>query len=126
MTPEIPDETMVTFDADDLVARCMGNIEFAQRIITKFRNNCEEDLAELERALDARETETVAAVAHRLKGASANASVPRLQAKAAVVEEAARARAWEKLPGDMESLRHEWCRFASEDSPLVAALDPTP
>ena len=105
---------------EDLLARCLGNSDFVQRVLRKFQERCDEDLAALEQALINADTELVARLAHRLKGASANASALRLREHAAAIEDAARRRALGAIPQRLDELRHEWDRFTA----AVAQLEP--
>jgi HPt (histidine-containing phosphotransfer) domain-containing protein len=69
-------------DVDDLISRCMGNLDFVERILTIFQTRCEADLEELEAAIKAADFAQVQRIAHRLKGACANAGAGRLSARA--------------------------------------------
>ena len=102
---------LAALDWNDLVARCMGRIEFAERILAKFQQLFCEDLATLERALESEDVETIRRVAHRLKGASANVSAGALHAEVARIEEAARANRVAEIPNRLDRLREEWSRF---------------
>jgi HPt (histidine-containing phosphotransfer) domain-containing protein len=59
-------------DLESLEARCLGSLQLLERVLNKFTVQLEADLATLEQALQARDTELIRAVAHRLKGMSAN------------------------------------------------------
>ena len=87
------DSTRRVLNIDELLARCMGNIGFAERILAKFQDRFEHDLEELDRALQARDAEAVARTAHRIKGASANVAASRLHEHAAEIEQLGRDRA---------------------------------
>lgn len=120
MNDHSADEDSNVFDMDDLLARCLGNVEFVQRVLTKFQERCDEDLMALEQAMIRADTELVARLAHRLKGASANASALRLREHAAAIEDAARRRTLGAVPDRLGELRHEWGRFTA----AVARLEP--
>ena len=114
------DQLADVFDMEDLLARCLGNFDFVQRVLNKFQERCDEDLAALEQAMVNADTELVARLAHRLKGASANASALRLREHAAAIEDAARRRALGAVPQRLGELRQEWDRFTA----AVAQLEP--
>ncbi len=105
------DDAQVVFDADDLMARCLGNIEFAEHILEMFQTRFGEDLVELERYLAAGDADAVARLAHRLKGASANASARTLQTIAAEIEHKARTRSLDGVGARLGDLRSEWGWF---------------
>lgn len=99
-------------DTEDLLARCLGNMEFACKILGKFCQRCDEDLVALEQAVSDDDAESVARLAHRLKGASANASARTLQKHASEIERAARGKLLTEVPASMESLKRARTRFS--------------
>lgn len=109
------------FDSADLVARCLGNIAFAERVLAKFNSRFELDLAELEQAIQTQDGEGIARVAHRLKGAAANVAAGSLRAHAAGIEKAARAGDLPPISAQVDELRSQWRVFAS----CAAALGTT-
>jgi HPt (histidine-containing phosphotransfer) domain-containing protein len=101
----------VASDFEALVARCMGNLDFAERIMAKFQTAFARDLAELEEALRRQNDSQVAQVAHRMKGASANTAALRLEEVAAEIEKLSRNGRFAEVPPRMDELRHEWSRY---------------
>jgi HPt (histidine-containing phosphotransfer) domain-containing protein len=59
-------------DLQQLVDRCLGNLELADRLIARFRERVAETRESLQQALNREETGTIGQLAHRLKGESAN------------------------------------------------------
>ena len=108
-----PDPDAAVLDFEQLLARCMGNIEFMERVLSRFREHFGEDLAELEEGLDATDGGQIARVAHRLKGASANVGAAGLRERAAEIERLGRARRFSEIPPCVDQLRGEWDRFVS-------------
>lgn len=100
-------------DCDQLVTRCLNNLDFAERMLTLYENKCGEELVELERALDRGDLEAVRKIAHRFAGASANAAAFSLQAKASELRHAADAGSSQKATDCMTQLRQEWSRFTA-------------
>jgi HPt (histidine-containing phosphotransfer) domain-containing protein len=100
-------------DFDDLMTRCLGNLEFADRILTVFQSRCETDLKELDQAIQANDIEQVERIAHRLKGACANAAAPRLASRAMDLWKVANQRKMESVPACFAALRSEWCKGAA-------------
>ncbi len=112
-------------DVEDLLVRCLGNAEFAERILAKFQERCGQDLAELEAAMVAGDTAKVGKLAHRLKGASANVSALGMQTLAAKMEQAVHQGSMEELLADLEDLKDEWNRFTSAAPSLIASSKPS-
>lgn len=111
MDRELSGSTTSPFDADELVARCLGNLDFVQRVLAKFQERLDTDLAELDEAVLAADAERIARVAHRLKGASANVAAHGLRERAAGIEDLARQRCLDDIPTELDELRGEWSRF---------------
>jgi len=105
---------------DELLERCMGNIEFAERVLSKFLLRFDDDLIELEKGLEAEDSEEIARVAHRLKGASANVGAHTLRDRAAGIETLARAGQTSEIRSGLKELRDEWFRFV-ESASIVAS-----
>ena len=96
---------------EELIARCLGNLDFAERVLTKFQERFEADLVELEAELVSGNTDSVARLAHRMKGASANTAATGLQTEAACIEELARSDQKEEITRRLGRLGGEWSRF---------------
>ncbi len=114
MESHLADREPSVFDREDLLARCLGKIELAERVLEKFESRFDLDFCELQQALELEDSETIARVAHRLKGASANVAAGRLRAKAARIEELARHDGLKEIPERLEGLRNEWHCFAEQ------------
>jgi HPt (histidine-containing phosphotransfer) domain-containing protein len=115
------DQKMQTsaFNFQELLDRCLGNLEFAERVLAKFQSRFDGDLVEIEQALDAQDTEAVARVAHRLKGASATAAAGGICHQAAEIEDLARKRNVAEIPGCLRQLRNECSNFSRSVSLLT-------
>ncbi len=105
------DQSRTAYDADELLARCMGNLEFAERILAIFQQRFDEDLQALEQSLAVENAGEVTRIAHRLKGASANAAAPVLQARAAQIEQLACENRLSEVRECVAELREEWHWF---------------
>ena len=70
----------------DLLQRCMGRAELAERLVNKLASQAGEDAREISRAIQQQDAAALAATAHRLKGASANVSAENLRLLAAELE----------------------------------------
>lgn len=120
-TSAAPGETSAAIlDFDDFLARCMGDANLAERIISKFRHRVPDDLKQLQGSINAREAEKTASVAHALKGAAANLSATALGEVAARLEAAGRSAALDDARTCLAQLQAEWERFL-EHLPSVLA-----
>jgi len=111
MNPQLPESQPDILDVDELLSRCLGSIQLAERIIATFQSGFEVDLNELEKAVETRNAELTASIAHRLKGASASVSAHVLRNRAAQIENLARQNHLTEVPLHLEQLRGDWQRF---------------
>lgn len=100
------------FDGQELLTRCMGNRQFAERVLDKFLTRLEADVSELEQAIAEEDLTAVARVAHRIKGASANVAAHRLHECCAGLEQRALRQNVQHLAAELDALRAEQSRFA--------------
>lgn len=108
-------------DRQELLTRCLGDLEFAERVLAKFQSRFDADLEELDRAVEASDLEHITQVAHRIKGASANVAAHGLRQQAASIEELARRQALPEIPAHLRDLHSEWSRFADLAPTLFAS-----
>ncbi|NLX57239.1 MAG: Hpt domain-containing protein [Planctomycetaceae bacterium] len=106
------------FCVDELLGRCMGNIDFAARVLARFQDRFEVDLQELDQAIAAQDAEATARVAHRIKGAAANVAAVRLHEWSSAIEQLGRASRLSDAPAGINQLRQEWSRFVDYASAL--------
>lgn len=106
------------FNADELLARCMGNAGFAERVLSKFLQRGAQDLEELARAAEAADVNAVTLIAHRIKGAAANVAAIRLRERAAVIEELGRMARLSDVPKNITCLQQEWSEFVQATAVL--------
>lgn len=64
---------------DQLLQRCMGNVDFADRLLTKFISRLPGDVDELKSSIQQGSPDEVARVAHRIKGACASVAADRMK-----------------------------------------------
>jgi HPt (histidine-containing phosphotransfer) domain-containing protein len=121
MLPEQTDALAGVIDVNELLTRCLGNVEFAGRILAMFQDRCAADVAEIQRAMDLEDAESVARIAHRLKGACANAAALGMKTKASRLEQAARELPLPEIAAHFRELRGEWLRFKKALAPLDIA-----
>ncbi|MBX9791228.1 MAG: Hpt domain-containing protein [Pirellulales bacterium] len=108
-------------DLNELMTRCLNNLEFAERMLTLFENRCGDDLTELERAFEQGDVEKARRVSHRFAGASANAAAGRLHGRATELRNDLREGSLDAARPRLHELRQEWQRFteAMSSPPLV-------
>ncbi len=78
------------FDVDDVLKRCMGNVQFLKRMLDKFSVRAIQDLEQLVAVVTAGDAAKTASAAHTFKGVAANLSARSLQDLAARLETMAR------------------------------------
>jgi HPt (histidine-containing phosphotransfer) domain-containing protein len=76
---------------DELVARCLGRLDRVQRVLDAYFAQMDEDISHIKRELEVGNTSEIVRIAHRIKGASANAAVESLRSEAEAIERLAQA-----------------------------------
>jgi HPt (histidine-containing phosphotransfer) domain-containing protein len=98
-------------DIDDLLGRCLGRIELAERILRTFQTSLDSDLKKLEAAVSAFDATEIAHLAHRIKGASLAVSAHKLTECAKSIELSASARRLDEIPEYLAKLKSESARL---------------
>lgn len=96
---------------DELLARCLGNLELAAQAIDAFEAQFQDDLEEL---LAADEVADVRRLAHRMKGGAANVAAKPLANCLSEVVDAAQTEQRQEINARLDALRAEWTRFQAE------------
>ena len=96
-TDNDPARTEIVFDEKALLERLQGDRDIARRLIDVFLTQLAGDLSSLQQALERRDAASIGLLAHRIKGAAANASAYGLQQRAREVELAAGKGDWDEL-----------------------------
>jgi len=96
---------------NELIDRCLGNIELAERLLRRFEDLLEADLDVISQAASAADVELVCQIAHRIKGASANVAAPALVKVAEEIETAAKDADFETIWSRLPVLAAERDRF---------------
>ena len=71
-------------DLEDLKARCLGNMDLVERVLTKFAGQLDRDLEDLEGGGTGRRLSLAAQLAHRIKGIAASVAARSLFDNAAI------------------------------------------
>lgn len=111
MYPENSTTELPAIDVQELIDRCMGNLELAQRVFAKLQAQFKQDLIALESALAEKDGKLMANIAHRLKGAASNVAAHDLYRCVAAIEESARDGMLESLPAQLDILHKHWARL---------------
>lgn len=98
-------------DVDDLMQRCMGNLDFACKVLSIMSERCEEDIRALEQAVAEHDYDRVSRVSHRLKGAFANASAVEMSRLAGELCAASQSGSNEESADKAHALRSRWNNF---------------
>lgn len=110
-------------DLEGLKARCLGNLNLVERVLAKFESQLDSDLAALEQAVLAGDTDSAALVAHRIKGMSANVEARDLFQSAMAAERLAKDACFAELPQQLARMQHDRARIGeSLRKPPVTAL----
>ncbi len=120
---------MVTFESradlaplayDELAARCLQRIDFIERVLDTFSSRFEEDLLQLEVELAACDSNAVALLAHRMKGACGNTAAHELMSHVARIEELAREERLEPVAGCLKEIHSAWSNFRQAAKEVVS------
>ncbi|WP_425400648.1 Hpt domain-containing protein [Aeoliella sp.] len=111
MKTESLDRYSKVLDVQDLMSRCMGNIEFACRVLQILSERCDSDIDGLEQAAAQQDFDQIYHISHRLKGAFANASATNMSRLADEVCTASRAKNESDSLEKTCKLRDEWDEF---------------
>ena len=103
--------TTEVINTGELLARCLGSVDFATRVLAKFQDRFGIELAQMEKDLSANNMDDFVLIAHRIKGATANISAPQLHQSAAKIERLGRDDRVEELELGLQELRQEWSKF---------------
>jgi len=104
-------ESAAPLDLADLMERCLGHLELAERLLKSFESRFWPEVLQLEEALAAEDREQVSQVAHRLKGASANVSACALGQIMSLIEQASRCGRLHEVAQQLQRLPREWDNF---------------
>ncbi|MEM9353562.1 MAG: Hpt domain-containing protein [Planctomycetota bacterium] len=114
-------------NVDTLLDRCFGNLEFASRILDILSERCEPDIEAIEAAVQNEDFQQVYGIAHRLKGAFANASADGLSQIAEDLCQASKAMDAPASREGVSGLREGWDQLSDlmgtggreQDEPLA-------
>lgn len=112
MSPARTERLSTVLDYDELLARCLNNLDFTERMLALFQDRCAADVNELEQACGRNDVETIRRISHRLAGAAANAAAFGVQARASELRRAASEGSVDQIQVRLGDLQEEWRRFS--------------
>ncbi len=89
LTAETSRSTPV-LNMQQLLDRCMGNLELAERCLVRFEQKLPTDVESVQQCIDSDNREELVQVAHRIKGSAATVAAEGLAEAAAALEDYAR------------------------------------
>lgn len=113
MSAEQLEQLSEFIDVNDLMARCMGNVDFATRIVVMLRGRCEDDIQQLQQASSNADPEAIAELSHRLKGALASSAAHELSRQADELCCSARDGEEREVSDRVAALRRQWDQLAA-------------
>lgn len=57
-------------DLEELKTRCLGRLDLVERLLSRFQQSMDDDLEQLDKAIQAESTNEIGQLAHRMKGSS--------------------------------------------------------
>lgn len=93
-------------DVSELLVRCLGRADIAERVLNKFRESAPADVAEIQRAFARQDWQQIALIAHRLKGAALAVAAHPLCDQACNLETAARQQEFDRIEAGIASLNN--------------------
>ena len=110
--------------SEELLARCLGSLDLVQRVLDAYATQMEEDIPRLVSELEEGHSSDVARIAHRIKGASANAAVETLRSDAEEIERLARAAQLNQASSRVHQLKQDWSAYLKSISSPHSSPDP--
>jgi len=99
------------FDRDELLNRCLGNLEFAERILERFSDDFTQKLTCLRQLADTGELEEMHRLTHQMKGTAANIAAHRLRTCLAALEDSMEGQAMDSVESLLGALEVEFEGF---------------
>jgi signal transduction histidine kinase/DNA-binding response OmpR family regulator len=111
-------------DLDSLQRRCMGNRKLAAKALSKFDSSMTLEMSALVESVRRGDAKSVAASAHKIKGAAANVSAGSVRQIVAELEQLAKSDELAQTESCLEQLDREVIRFREYLSTALADLAP--
>lgn len=108
------------FNREELLNRCLGNLEFAERILDRFSDDFTQKLSHLRHLADTGEREEMHRLTHQMKGTAANIAAHRLQTCLAALEDSVEGQAMDVVESLLGCLEFEFQGFQQLRSASVS------
>ena len=108
---ENPDKRGTPFIREEALERVGGDADFLNELLALYDREFASKMAALERALTDGDTNAARELGHNLKGASANLSLPGLQAAAQEMETTGKAGDLKGARAALDRLKNEYARL---------------
>lgn len=105
----------------DLLARCAGRRDLVRRVLGTFVGQMDADIPELLHKIRSGDSDEVAKLAHRMKGASANVVAEDLRSIAEDVEKCARESRLDHAQDCVNQLEVKWNDYLQTTRPFIEA-----
>jgi HPt (histidine-containing phosphotransfer) domain-containing protein len=96
---------------EELKRRCMGHMDFVERLLQSFENRFPVEVLEIGKCLAERDISRTSRLVHQLKGATANICAPGLHQILLQIEGTIRAERFDETTRLLSVLEQEWTRF---------------
>lgn len=106
---------------NELLARCAGQRDLVRRVLSMYVGQMDADIPELLNKIQNGESDEVAQLAHRMKGASANVVAEELRVIAADVEKCARESRLDHAQDCVNQLEVKWNDYVQTTRPFIEA-----
>ncbi len=101
------------FNVAQILERCLGSRQLVDRVLSSFEQRFKAELEAIRAELVGGDVEALAKVAHRLKGACANAAAEELAEISSELEAAARAELFDQARIICDEMPEAWSRFVA-------------
>ncbi len=98
-------------DFEELKRRCMGRMEFAERLLQSFEKRFPAELQEIANSLELEDSSRLARLVHQLRGTTANICAPALTQIMQQIEELIETRRVTEIPRWLDLADRQWQRF---------------
>lgn len=105
---------------DELLARCVGRVDLAQRVVDTFVQQLKVDVPRLVELVREGEVEEAARMAHRIKGSSANVAAESLRKCAELIEQLAKQGDLADEQTELRELQKTWDDYVQQTESFLS------
>jgi HPt (histidine-containing phosphotransfer) domain-containing protein len=107
------DSSLLVWDKDSFIKRLMGNLELAEKLLTKYKENINDELELLIKAVNEDDSYTALHVAHKMNGSSNSVGAVRVGYIATIIEDLAKKDDLNSIFDLLQKLQVEVANFKS-------------